>query len=194
LEVLYGIASSTEVAYYTYIYAKVDKETYKKVTSHTYTALLIGNFIAAVVSQILVSSDLMNYKQLNYLTLGSVSLAFVVACFLPNVKQSVYFHRRDNDGTQEIHNNDEAAVTSFENRNQGKKLPLLQKVRRAYGYLFLDFKKAYSNKYVLKWSVWCKSWKVKRVYFFLCKSFRILTLFVALLMLINIHFFVKWPF
>lgn len=146
---MYGIASSTEVAYYTYIYAKVDKETYKKVTSHTYTAILLGNFIAAVLSQLLVSTELMNYKELTYLTLGSVTIALGIACFLPSVKQSIYFHRQ-----KEILPIENEGSHNQKLESEGSKRTFIEKVRLAYGNLWQDCKRAYSETYVLKWSVW----------------------------------------
>jgi len=81
-----------DVAYYTYIYATVDKEKYQIVTSYTYSAIYIGNLFAAVVSQFLVSFNWMDYFELNYLSLAGTSLAFVIALFLPPVRQSIYFY------------------------------------------------------------------------------------------------------
>nr|CAD7441102.1 unnamed protein product [Timema bartmani] len=75
VQFFYGLFSATEVAYYTYIYAQVDKKHYQKVTSHTRTAYLLGRAVSGVVSQILVSLKLMDYHQLNYLTLGGPSYA-----------------------------------------------------------------------------------------------------------------------
>jgi thiamine transporter 2/3 len=69
-----GTYQSTEVAYFTYAYAKVDKEHYQKVTSYSRSALLTGHFIASLTGQFLVKADLMDYKQLNYLTLAGESL------------------------------------------------------------------------------------------------------------------------
>lgn len=42
LQVLFGCATAAEVAYYSYIYAKVPVAQYNKVTSYTRTATLIG--------------------------------------------------------------------------------------------------------------------------------------------------------
>ncbi|CAL8122761.1 unnamed protein product [Orchesella dallaii] len=148
-EVLYGIASSTEVAYYTYIYAKVDKEKYKKVTSYTYTAVLIGNFIAAVLSQFLISSKWMNYRELNYLTLSSVSIALVIACFLPSVKQSIYFHRQLDSVTDNY-----SAASDTQSSPSLSSANFKERLKRAYRMLWTDFTKAYSNPYIVKWSVW----------------------------------------
>lgn len=59
---------AAEVAYYTYIYAKVDKEHYQKVTSHTRGAILAGRAISGISSQVLISTNIMDFKQLNYIT------------------------------------------------------------------------------------------------------------------------------
>lgn len=69
VEAIYGTYCATEVAYFSYIYTKTDKQHYQVVTSHSRAAILIGRFLAALSSQLLVYYDVMNYRQLNYLTL-----------------------------------------------------------------------------------------------------------------------------
>lgn len=68
-----GLFLSTEVAYFTYIYAKVGKEHYQEVTSHAMTACLLGRFVAGVTGQFLLSSRLINYDQLNYLAISGTN-------------------------------------------------------------------------------------------------------------------------
>ena len=68
MQVSYGLATSTEVAYFTYIYASVSGEMkchyweitfnfsgqyYQQVTSFTRAALLLGRFLSGVLSQVL---------------------------------------------------------------------------------------------------------------------------------------------
>ena len=55
MQFTYGMATSTEVAYYAYIYAKVDADKYQKVTSFTRVATLSAIFLSSVFGQ--VSSD-----------------------------------------------------------------------------------------------------------------------------------------
>ena len=62
MQVAYGLATSTEVAYYTYIYAKVSREHYQKVTSFTRVSLLMGRFLAGVAAQILASNQILDYR------------------------------------------------------------------------------------------------------------------------------------
>lgn len=70
MEVFYSFFLAAEVAYYTYIYAQVDKEHYQKVTSHTRAAYLFGRALSGVASQILVSTGTLDYYQLNFVTLS----------------------------------------------------------------------------------------------------------------------------
>lgn len=61
---------ATEVAYYTYMYAKVPKEHYQQVTGHTRAGILIGRFLSGIVGQLLISFNVMNVKELTYISLG----------------------------------------------------------------------------------------------------------------------------
>ena len=70
----------------------------------------------------------MNYTQLNYFALTSLSVASVISLFLPNVPKSIYFHRKD-----------EKSGSGFS---------------KASMVLIEHLKVAYSNPYVVKWSTW----------------------------------------
>ncbi|KAK7068803.1 hypothetical protein SK128_003851 [Halocaridina rubra] len=142
MEFCYGIATSTEVAYYTYIYAQVSTKYYQRVTSFTRTAILCGRFASGVFAQLLVSTNVMNYHELNYFSLTTVTIALLVACVLPSVNTSIYFHRKEN-------------VESAEGLDTvAKKETTLQWLQKVLSIIWRDFKSAYSNKYLLKWSIW----------------------------------------
>jgi len=70
VEVFYGFYQATEVAYYSYIYAKVDKKYYPRVTSHTRAAMFVGKLVAGLSAQLLIGLDWMNFKQLLYISAG----------------------------------------------------------------------------------------------------------------------------
>ncbi|KAL1489991.1 hypothetical protein ABEB36_013908 [Hypothenemus hampei] len=131
LEVFYGAFMACEVAYYTYIYAKVDKQYYQQVTSHTRAAILAGRAISGILGQLLISFDVMDYRQLNYITLGAVIAATLWSFLLPPIKKSIYFHQEDS--------------ALLNNRS---------KAGHAFQMMWGHFKHAYSNKYTLKWSIW----------------------------------------
>lgn len=61
---------ATEVAYYTYIYAKVERDRFQLVTGFTKSAILSGRFLGGVVAQLMVSLQLMNVRDLNYISFG----------------------------------------------------------------------------------------------------------------------------
>ncbi|XP_035712504.1 thiamine transporter 1 isoform X2 [Folsomia candida] len=140
VEVFYGIACSTEVAYYTYTYAKVEKDRYKKVTSHTSSALYAGKFVGGLLAQLLVTFQLMNYHQLTCLTLAFSILGFIATLFLPKVKSSIYFHRYER---------------AVEQPGVPVEIPVAERhdISTA-SRLWNDFMEAYSNTYILKWSLW----------------------------------------
>ena len=77
MEVCYGTMTACETAYYTYIYAKVDKKHYQIVTSHMRGASLTGRFMSGLSSQVLIHLG-MTIADLNYLTLvGRFSNTFL---------------------------------------------------------------------------------------------------------------------
>lgn len=52
------------------MYAKVEKSKYQKVTGNARAAILTGRFFSSTTAQLLYSFEIMDYRELNYLTLG----------------------------------------------------------------------------------------------------------------------------
>ncbi|KAH8311297.1 hypothetical protein KR044_005451 [Drosophila immigrans] len=140
VEVFYGFYQATEVAYYSYIYAKVDKQYYPRVTSHTRAAMFVGKLVAGLSAQLLISLNWMNYNQLLYISAGSQVLALLWAFGLPKVKKSVYFHHKPNT----------AAIQNPSSPNA----PSEQQRLGPVALLWSHFRSAYSNPMVLQWSLW----------------------------------------
>ncbi|XP_026826955.1 thiamine transporter 2 [Ooceraea biroi] len=176
VEFFYGLFMSSEVAYYTYIYAKVEKKHYQEVTGHTKAASLFGRSMSGIVAQLTASFNLLDYHQLNYLTLSASVLATIWSLFLPSVSQSIYFHRTSSSDEERDKQVDLQSVTidhqlqyrsssqeSLRNDENGRakcrcfagfRSPLFHKIRKAYALLWKHFVQAYTNYRVLKWSVW----------------------------------------
>lgn len=72
MEVFYGLFTACEVAYYSYIYAKVDRTHYQEVTGYTRSAYLLGRSVSGIISQTLIWTGF-SYLSLNVVTLGSKS-------------------------------------------------------------------------------------------------------------------------
>nr|XP_029712065.1 folate transporter 1-like [Aedes albopictus] len=97
VQVLYGTYMAAEVAYYTYIYAKISRDKYQQVTGNTRAAILSGRFLASVIGQALVSSGGMDLRELNYITLGAQAFSLLWSFILPPVKSSIYFYSSGED-------------------------------------------------------------------------------------------------
>ncbi|KAH8295106.1 hypothetical protein KR018_007213 [Drosophila ironensis] len=139
-EVLYGFYSATEVAYYSYIYAKVDKQFYPKVTSHTRAATFVGKLVAGLLAQLVIGLQWLNLKHLFYITILPQFLALLWAFGLPKVTKSLYFHSKDDTDSGEV--------------KEDSKLSVTKKVSQALELIWWHFRSAYTNPLVVQWSLW----------------------------------------
>ncbi|KAH8319065.1 hypothetical protein KR067_006740 [Drosophila pandora] len=137
-QVFFGTFTAAEVAYYTYIYAKVDKKRYQIVTGHTRAAILSGKFLGGVLAQILVSTDSMDFRELHYISLTTQAISLGVSLLLPSVPRSLYFYATDNKNPE---TGGEVEQPKFSLANAGRLL----------GYHFVS---SYTNPVVLVWSLW----------------------------------------
>ena len=85
MQVAYGVATATEIAYFSYIYVAVSTVHYKKVTSYLRAVRLFGQSMSGILGQILISTQIAGYVTLNYISFASVSVACVFAVLLPGV-------------------------------------------------------------------------------------------------------------
>ncbi|XP_054290781.1 thiamine transporter 1-like [Macrosteles quadrilineatus] len=134
---LYGAAKAAEVAYFSYIYAKVPKINYTKVTSFCQAAAVAGGIFSALVSLWPLPGLWSNYVTI-------IVLAFAVCwlVLLPNAETTLYFHR--------------ARIVSLggqaENIQAGPApKPSITVVQQL---LWEDFKAAYYNPYTLGFCVY----------------------------------------
>ena len=181
MQFVYALATSTEVAYFSYIFASVSEEHYQQVSSYTRSSLLVGRFVAAVLGQILISLHVSSYLELNYVSFAFVSLGLCVSLFLPAVHQSTYFHQETTDQnvnanhqhTTEIpsqhpdadvnKNEDSFTETSHSASKPGelgasfckeKANSCLSSTKFFFLNLWRDFRKSFSNRHLLQWSLW----------------------------------------
>lgn len=143
----------------------------------------MGRFLGGVCGQLVLSSDALNLHDLNYITLAGVTVSLIVSFFLPTVKKSIYFDPRFSvistfSGESWGANHERGGVQSDPNPNSNsnggvphlaaslsvrkmavalpkpKQVGFKKRIKRASRALFRDFKIAYTNKYVIKWSLW----------------------------------------
>ena len=154
MEVCYGLVTATEIAYYSYLYVMVSDEHYQRVTSFTRAAILLGRFSAYLTGQLLVSFDLMDYRNLNYISFASVCVIFLLALALPRPSHSEIFHQQEqehNIETDRNTNNQDVKdiVIDLPNDNEKTEMKLFQ---RGIIFLWHELRVAYSSKIIVIWS------------------------------------------
>ncbi|XP_028810553.1 thiamine transporter 1 [Denticeps clupeoides] len=97
LEFFFGVATASDVAYYSYIYSVVDPDHYQRVTGFCRSANLLGSAAGGLLGQVLVSAAEVRLLYLCVITLVSASLAFLVPWGLPMPAKSLFFHQRGAD-------------------------------------------------------------------------------------------------
>uniref|UniRef100_A0A0N4Z210 Thiamine transporter 2 n=1 Tax=Parastrongyloides trichosuri TaxID=131310 RepID=A0A0N4Z210_PARTI len=86
MEIVYGAASATEIAYFSYIYAYFDEKYYRKITIGSRVSINLGKCVSYFIAQIIIQNSLGSYDTLNYISLGSLILACLSTIFLPNIE------------------------------------------------------------------------------------------------------------
>ncbi|XP_029640815.1 thiamine transporter 1-like isoform X2 [Octopus sinensis] len=171
MQVVYGFATSTEIAYYSYIYAAVSEDHYRKVSGFVRGSNLIGRFFAAIVGQILVISGV-NYFKLNIISTVNVCIAFVISIFLPKVEKSFYFHKQTtNQSTEDIDLDSanyqntinsssitqldtDSSIHSTKDDNRNNDNIVKVSFKDGIKKMARDFIRSYSHHELLIWSFW----------------------------------------
>ncbi|XP_065088130.1 folate transporter 1-like [Ochlerotatus camptorhynchus] len=143
LEVFYGTYLAAELAYYAYIYARVDRKHYQKITSYIRSATLAGRFLASAASQMFIYFGITDYLGLNYISLGAQLSITAWSFLLPPVPASMYFHRREEPSEEQIE------LKSDKHQSDPESI-----CNRATTLLWAHFKCAYTNFTVIRYSLW----------------------------------------
>ncbi|XP_027851234.2 thiamine transporter 1-like [Aphis gossypii] len=151
MEVFYGTLISCKVAYFTYVYSKVDKKYYKTVSSHMKMACLLGRLFSALLAQTLIDNKILTVYYLNHLTLAGATVSVFWAFGLPSIKSSIYFHQ----------NFEHTYIKDNTDVNVSKPKTVCQR-------LWSDFIMAFTNRYVLQWSVW---WALGTCIYYQCMAY-----------------------
>nr|XP_020513860.1 thiamine transporter 1 isoform X1 [Labrus bergylta] len=93
MEFFYGLATASEVAYYSYIYSVVEPAHYQRVTGLCRSITLFGSAAGSLTGQLLLSVAKVELLHLVIITLTAAALAFVAPWFLPMPKRSLFFHK-----------------------------------------------------------------------------------------------------
>uniref|UniRef100_A0A3Q3DYP7 Solute carrier family 19 member 3b n=1 Tax=Hippocampus comes TaxID=109280 RepID=A0A3Q3DYP7_HIPCM len=133
LQIHYAVVTATEVAYFSYIYSAIPLENYQRATGYLRSAMLFGYTSGAGLGQILISLAGLNYFYLNAITLGVVSVAFLISFWLPMPQGSMFFKGRK--------------TASLGRQSQ-------KNVFSAGHLLWQSFRESYSSRHLIYWSLW----------------------------------------
>uniref|UniRef100_A0A914EFE6 Uncharacterized protein n=2 Tax=Acrobeloides nanus TaxID=290746 RepID=A0A914EFE6_9BILA len=147
MQICFGISSSAEIAYLSYLYAIVRKKHYTKITSYTRAAKLIGKFLAYSMAQFLVSSGYGSYLLLHQITLGSMCLIVVIALFLPSINKG------EDQVVSVANNNEDMEIQPLDMEKPKIENERLEKKDYVSG-LKAGVKIYLANHVVLFWSIW----------------------------------------
>lgn len=92
LEFFFGMATASDVAYYSYIYSVVEPAHYQRVTGYCRSVTLFGSAAGSLLGQLLLSLAQLSLFSLVVITLASAVVAFLAPWFLPKPKRSLFFH------------------------------------------------------------------------------------------------------
>ncbi|ODM94650.1 Folate transporter 1 [Orchesella cincta] len=119
----------------------------------TWGILIFAKDIVAVI--LLVTWNLMNYHELNYITVACVGVGAICTLFLPRVHENRQFYLKSGPTLlPDIKNVDKEVALENGNVNNAIQPEKSISVRKSLAALLIDFKAAYGDGYVLKWSIW----------------------------------------
>ncbi|XP_025190482.1 thiamine transporter 1-like isoform X2 [Melanaphis sacchari] len=154
-QVFFGFFYSSEVAFTTYLYAKVDnKQYYQKITSLVKASMLFGRFLSGLIAQTIVSTHLLDEVYLLYISIFSTSFVTLWTLVLPKVEHSLYFHRnKELPVNIKLKLSNGVAIDDNASNNVPKN-SIVNTFKEVKQMIFNDFQSAYENTYVVKKCVW----------------------------------------
>ncbi|XP_015216916.2 solute carrier family 19 member 3b [Lepisosteus oculatus] len=163
-----GIATATDVAYFSYIYCVIPSDRYQKVTSYLRTATLVGYTVGSTLGQLLVSVAGLPYFYLNAINLGSALMACLSSFLLPMPRAGGMFFNKETaappgeqcqDSRSHDREEDRPSTPPGDIKPPRKKGQAAGKLRRknlgcAVHLLWTSFIDCYSSRKLIYWSLW----------------------------------------
>ncbi|XP_054650485.1 thiamine transporter 2-like [Dunckerocampus dactyliophorus] len=171
LEINYAMVTASEVAYFSYIYSVIPSENYRRATGYLRSAMLFGYTFGAGLGQVLISLAGLDYFDINAITLGVVSVAFLISFRLPMPQRGMFFKGRKAapvgqnfqqagpvgaDRPEEAVLEDEDPASGEENveGNDSAGWCSRKNVVNAGHLLWQSFRESYSSRHLIYWSLW----------------------------------------
>ncbi|KAL0972947.1 hypothetical protein UPYG_G00196820 [Umbra pygmaea] len=170
LQFNYAVVTSTEVAYFSYIYSVIPPDRYQQATGYLRSAMLTGYTVGATLGQLLVSLAGLDLFYLNAISLGILSVAFLISIWLPMPQQGMFFRgekavpdvstrgRTEEDArsmkeAEEVVG-DGAGLDESHGARGGSGWCSMDNVAYAGRLLWRSFRESYSSRQLVYWSLW----------------------------------------
>ncbi|KAL6115572.1 slc19a2 [Pungitius sinensis] len=169
LEFFFGLATASEVAYYSYIYSVVEPKHYQRVTGYCRSMALFGSAAGSLTGQLLLSLAQAQLRHLVIISLTTGAVAFLAPWFLPMPKRSLFFHKspemekmeekppstaalpvKAEDLESQLPLHSQAISTIPRSSETGLRSGLVEVLQ----VLLADFLKCYRCPSLLAWSLW----------------------------------------
>ncbi|XP_077440755.1 thiamine transporter 1 [Vanacampus margaritifer] len=166
LEFFFGLATASEVAYFSYIYSVVEPAHYRRVTAYCRSVTLFGSAAGSLSGQLLLTVAEVRLVHLVWATLASAAVAFFPPWFLPMPKRSLFFHKKPEGAPERQCDYSSALIDKVDNKvpldNQDVATvsPSSEETNGSCGFpevlkmLLADFLHCYRRGPLLAWSLW----------------------------------------
>ncbi|CAF91078.1 unnamed protein product, partial [Tetraodon nigroviridis] len=165
-EFFFGVATASEVAYYSYIYSMVPVNKYRKATSYVRSVQLLGYTVGAVLAQLIFSFKLLSFNNIAILTLILLAIGLFTSFLLPVPQWSMFFHKKTKvtdlefpgelntkhvERTGEIKDKGEETANTTEDPQE---LAVEQTCGKVLLKMIRDSRDSFSSRKLLYWSLW----------------------------------------
>ncbi|XP_068165048.1 thiamine transporter 1 [Antennarius striatus] len=174
LEFFFGLATASEVAYFSYIYSVVGADRYQRVTGYCRSVTLFGSAAGSLIGQLLLSVGGARLLDLVIVTLASAAVAFFPPWFLPMPKRSLFFHKAAAAAAAEEEGGPRSSTALLEKSEDADRKPPLNSQNASLSLqesppsegvesgglvnvlrmLLSDFLQCYRCRPLLAWSLW----------------------------------------
>lgn len=155
LQFNFAMVTSTEVAYFSYIYSVIPPERYQRATGYVRSAMLTGYTFGSTLGQLLISLADTSYFHVNTITLGIMSVAFCISLGLPMPQQGMFFKKKVEVSTDPLNEVTDAfgGQTDLGKQATGACCDC-GNIKTSAKQTWESLKVSYSSRRLVKWSLW----------------------------------------
>ncbi|XP_043072731.1 solute carrier family 19 member 3b isoform X1 [Puntigrus tetrazona] len=155
LQFNFAMVTSTEVAYFSYIYSVIPPERYQRATGYIRSAMLTGYTFGATLGQLLISLADTSYFHVNTITLGIMSVAFCISLCLPMPQKGMFFKKKAEVSTDTLNEATDAfkGETDLERQTRSACCDW-GNIKTSGKQMWDSLKESYSSRRLVQWSLW----------------------------------------